>query len=107
MNCLRVIVRTRFYQEYSPSNVSSSGTLASISPSSRDNVDPIAELLSQLSGVRRTQGSTPSQLQHLQMQLQLERQQVRVCTLEFVLFQITYFLLLTISKLNYFDYLEY
>lgn len=58
-------------------NFSSSGTLASISPSSRDNVDPIAELLSQLSGVRRNQGSTPSQLQHLQMQLQLERQQVR------------------------------
>ncbi|KAL1129584.1 hypothetical protein AAG570_012529 [Ranatra chinensis] len=55
---------------------SSSGALASISPSSRENVDPIAELLSQLSGVRR-QGSTPSQLQHLQMQLQLERQQVR------------------------------
>ncbi|XP_014258955.1 E3 ubiquitin-protein ligase KCMF1-like [Cimex lectularius] len=56
---------------------SSSGALASISPSSRDNVDPIAELLSQLSGVRRNQTSTPSQLQHLQMQLQLERQQVR------------------------------
>lgn len=52
---------------------------------SRENVDPIAELLSQLSGVRRstvaaaaasggTQGSAPS-LQQLQMQLQLERQQ--------------------------------
>lgn len=58
-------------------NFSSSGTLPSISPSSRDNVDPITELLSQLSGVRRNQSSTPSQLQHLQMQLQLERQQVR------------------------------
>lgn len=57
---------------------SSSGGL---SPSSRETVDPIAELLSQLSGVRRTagQGSTPSTLQQLQMQLQLERQQVRVC----------------------------
>ncbi|XP_075222850.1 E3 ubiquitin-protein ligase KCMF1-like isoform X2 [Lycorma delicatula] len=57
---------------------SSSGGLSSLSPSSRDTVDPIAELLSQLSGVRRTaasQGSTPSQLQQLQMQLQLERQQ--------------------------------
>lgn len=56
---------------------SSSGGL---SPSSRETVDPIAELLSQLSGVRRTpgQGSTPSTLQQLQMQLQLERQQVRV-----------------------------
>lgn len=61
---------------------SSSGGL---SPSSRDGIDPIAELLSQLSGVRRGGGggtgqssSTPSQLQQLQMQLQLERQQVRV-----------------------------
>ncbi|XP_001606088.1 E3 ubiquitin-protein ligase KCMF1 isoform X1 [Nasonia vitripennis] len=65
---------------------SSSGGL---SPSSRDGIDPIAELLSQLSGVRRTgasssgsgnavqSSSAPSQLQQLQMQLQLERQQVR------------------------------
>ncbi|XP_046417696.1 E3 ubiquitin-protein ligase KCMF1-like [Neodiprion virginianus] len=59
---------------------SSSGAL---SPSSREGIDPITELLSQLSGVRRTgagtgQGSSaPSQLQQLQMQLQLERQQVR------------------------------
>ncbi|XP_015602981.1 E3 ubiquitin-protein ligase KCMF1 isoform X2 [Cephus cinctus] len=59
---------------------SSSGGL---SPSSREGIDPIAELLSQLSGVRRTGGGTgqvssaPSQLQQLQMQLQLERQQVR------------------------------
>lgn len=66
----------------------STGLSSSLSPSSRDAVDPIAELLSQLSGVRRSaaagggggggQGSTtPSQLQQLQMQLQLERQQVR------------------------------
>lgn len=61
---------------------SSSGGL---SPSSRDGIDPIAELLSQLSGVRRSgvvtgqSSSSPSQLQQLQMQLQLERQQVRVC----------------------------
>ncbi|XP_076164476.1 E3 ubiquitin-protein ligase KCMF1 isoform X2 [Ptiloglossa arizonensis] len=60
---------------------SSSGGL---SPSSRDGIDPIAELLSQLSGVRRSgvvtgqSSSSPSQLQQLQMQLQLERQQVRV-----------------------------
>ncbi|XP_071448310.1 E3 ubiquitin-protein ligase KCMF1-like [Hetaerina americana] len=64
---------------------SSAGGLSSLSPSSRENVDPIAELLSQLSGVRRstvaaaaaagsTQGAGPS-LQQLQMQLQLERQQ--------------------------------
>ncbi|XP_061728755.1 E3 ubiquitin-protein ligase KCMF1 [Cydia pomonella] len=57
---------------------STSGGLSSLSPSSRDAVvDPIAELLSQLSGVRRGAGQpgTPSQLQQLQMQLQLERQQ--------------------------------
>ncbi|KAK0161462.1 hypothetical protein PV327_009930 [Microctonus hyperodae] len=58
---------------------SSSGGL---SPSSRDGIDPIAELLSQLSGVRRTGGGTSqsSQLQQLQMQLQLERQQVRAAS---------------------------
>ncbi|XP_044580784.1 E3 ubiquitin-protein ligase KCMF1-like isoform X2 [Cotesia glomerata] len=58
---------------------SSSGGL---SPSSRDSIDPIAELLSQLSGVRRTGTSTgqTTQLQQLQMQLQLERQQVRAAT---------------------------
>ncbi|KAJ0172244.1 hypothetical protein K1T71_012217 [Dendrolimus kikuchii] len=56
---------------------SSGGGISSLSPSSRDAVvDPIAELLSQLSGVRRgAQPGTPSQLQQLQMQLQLERQQ--------------------------------
>ncbi|XP_078033630.1 E3 ubiquitin-protein ligase KCMF1 [Augochlora pura] len=58
---------------------SSTGVL---SPSSRDGIDPITELLSQLSGGRRGLGtgqspSTPSQLQHLQMQLQMERQQFR------------------------------
>ena len=45
-------------------------------------VDPIAELLSQLSGVRRATASSSSssssqQLQQLQMQLQLERQQAQ------------------------------
>lgn len=50
------------------------------SPSSRESMDPIAELLSQLSGVRRatasdtTSSSAASQLQ--QLQIQLERQQV-------------------------------
>lgn len=59
----------------------------------RDGSDPIAELLSQLSGVRRAQSTgmqgvttsnsqgthnVSSQLQQLQMQLQVERQQVRV-----------------------------
>ncbi|KAJ8982803.1 hypothetical protein NQ317_010424 [Molorchus minor] len=61
-------------------SVFSSGGLSSLSPSSRESVDPIAELLSQLSGVRRsasnTNSNTPTQLQQLQMQLQLERQQV-------------------------------
>jgi len=71
---------------------SSSGGLSSLSPSSRESVDPIAELLSQLSGVRRSaagQGSTPSQLQQLQMQLQLERQQVRVRTNHFIYIPLT------------------
>ncbi|XP_053643714.1 E3 ubiquitin-protein ligase KCMF1 isoform X2 [Cherax quadricarinatus] len=49
------------------------------SPSSRESMDPIAELLSQLSGVRRAtasenNSSAASQLQ--QLQIQLERQQV-------------------------------
>lgn len=61
-------------------SVFSTSALSSLSPSSRDSVDPIAELLSQLSGVRRvasnSNSSTPTQLQQLQMQLQLERQQV-------------------------------
>lgn len=60
---------------------STSGGISSLSPSSRDAVvDPIAELLSQLSGVRRGPGQpgTPSQLQQLQIQLQLERQQATV-----------------------------
>ena len=47
----------------------------------RDTIDPIAELLSQPSGVRRTaqqsQQSVQSQLQLLQQQLQFERQQVQ------------------------------
>ncbi|KAM6958790.1 E3 ubiquitin-protein ligase KCMF1-like [Aplochiton taeniatus] len=50
---------------------------------SRETMDPIAELLSQLSGVRRSAGGqlssgpSASQLQQLQMQLQLERQQAQ------------------------------
>ncbi|XP_055923300.1 E3 ubiquitin-protein ligase Kcmf1 isoform X2 [Eupeodes corollae] len=57
--------------------VNSSSGLSALSPSGRDSVDPIAELLSQLSGVRRGggSGSQSSQLQQLQMQIQLERQQ--------------------------------
>ena len=60
--------------------VSGSGgisSLSSLSPSARDAVDPIAELLSQLSGVRRVAGSSSSQLQQLQMELQLQRQQAQ------------------------------
>ncbi|XP_065071908.1 E3 ubiquitin-protein ligase KCMF1-like [Rhopilema esculentum] len=50
--------------------------------SARENIDPIAELLSQLSGVRRaaqqqSAAATASQLQLLQQQLQFERQQVQ------------------------------
>ncbi|EDX13684.1 GD20827 [Drosophila simulans] len=54
---------------------SSSSGLSALSPSGRESVDPIAELLSQLSGVRRG-GPPTSQLQQLQMQMQLDRQQV-------------------------------
>jgi len=50
-------------------------TLSPSAVSARDAVDPIAELLSQLSGVRRVAGSSSSQLQQLQMELQLQRQQ--------------------------------
>lgn len=57
-------------------HLSSSSGLSALSPSGRESVDPIAELLSQLSGVRRN--PPPSQLQQLQMQIQLERQQVSV-----------------------------
>jgi len=52
-------------------------TLSTISPSSRETVDPIAELLSQLSGVRRATRPSSSQLQQLQMELQLQRQQAQ------------------------------
>lgn len=60
---------------------SSTAGLSALSPSNRESMDPIAELLSQLSGVRRTatlaQSNTSSQIQQLQMQLQLERQQAQ------------------------------
>ncbi|XP_055541686.1 E3 ubiquitin-protein ligase KCMF1 [Wyeomyia smithii] len=55
---------------------SSGGGLSTLSPSGRESVDPIAELLQQLSSVRRGGAPQPSQLQQLQMQIQLERQQV-------------------------------
>lgn len=57
---------------------SSGGGLSTLSPSGRESVDPIAELLQQLSNVRRGGAPQPSQLQQLQMQIQLERQQVTV-----------------------------
>lgn len=64
---------------------SSSTGLATLSQggtTTRDSMDPITELLSQLSGTRRatanlTQPNTTSQLHQLQMQLQLERQQAQ------------------------------
>lgn len=56
---------------------SSSSGLSALSPSGRESVDPIAELLSQLSGVRRG-GPPTSQLQQLQMQMQMDRQQATV-----------------------------
>lgn len=54
---------------------SSGGGLSGSHESGRESVDPIAELLQQLSGVRRG-APQPSQLQQLQMQIQMERQQV-------------------------------
>ncbi|KAK5851560.1 hypothetical protein PBY51_023106 [Eleginops maclovinus] len=63
---------------------SSASQSSSYTPSNREAMDPIAELLSQLSGVRRaaggqinSSGPSASQLQQLQMQLQLERQQAQ------------------------------
>jgi hypothetical protein len=65
----------------SSSTAGLSSSLSSYSPSNREAMDPISELLSQLSGVRRSAGGqfnssgpSASQLQQLQMQLQLERQ---------------------------------
>ncbi|KAL3041240.1 hypothetical protein OYC64_019441 [Pagothenia borchgrevinki] len=63
---------------------SSASQSSTYTPSNREAMDPIAELLSQLSGVRRaaggqinSSGPSASQLQQLQMQLQLERQQAQ------------------------------
>lgn len=59
----------------------SAAAAAAASAASRDSIDPIAELLSQLSGVRRSApSSSSSQLQQLQMQL--ERQQAQAQRLE-------------------------
>ncbi|XP_074642860.1 E3 ubiquitin-protein ligase KCMF1-like isoform X2 [Tubulanus polymorphus] len=58
---------------------SASSALTGLSPSSRDSMDPIAELLSQLSSVRSRAAaaqSVSSQLQQLEMQLQSTRQQL-------------------------------
>ncbi|XP_033828213.1 E3 ubiquitin-protein ligase KCMF1-like [Periophthalmus magnuspinnatus] len=63
--------------------LSTSQSASQSSNYSREAMDPIAELLSQLSGVRRSAGGqlsagpSASQLQQLQMQLQLERQQAQ------------------------------
>lgn len=62
-------------------STSTTPQFSSSSATVRDTIDPIAELLSQLSGVRRSaqqsQQSVQSQLQLLQQQLQFERQQVQ------------------------------
>jgi len=70
--------RTRRHNNPPPTSGAggSASTLSTLSPSSREPVDPIAELLSQLSGVRRAAGSS-SQLHQLQMELQLQRQQAQ------------------------------
>ncbi|KAL0965786.1 hypothetical protein UPYG_G00285690 [Umbra pygmaea] len=76
--------RTNMHFTSSSSGGLSSSQSSSYSPSNREAMDPIAELLSQLSGVRRSAGGqlnssgpSASQLQQLQMQLQLERQQAQ------------------------------
>jgi len=72
----------RTNMHFSHTAAAGSSALSSLSPSNatRDAMDPIAELLQQLTGVRRNHASqsTSSQLQQLQMQLQLERQQAQV-----------------------------
>ncbi|XP_048835967.1 E3 ubiquitin-protein ligase KCMF1-like isoform X1 [Brienomyrus brachyistius] len=77
--------RSNMHFTSSSTGVLSSSQSSSYSPSNREAMDPIAELLSQLSGVRRSAGGqinssgpSASQLQQLQMQLQLERQQAQV-----------------------------
>ncbi|XP_031351147.1 E3 ubiquitin-protein ligase KCMF1-like isoform X2 [Photinus pyralis] len=82
-------LRGRSAQSSSRRPFSSSNALSSLSLSSWDSIDPIAELLSQLSSVRRTannattaNNSTSSQLQQLEMQLQLERQQAYTTMLQ-------------------------
>lgn len=70
--------RTRRHNNPPTSSIlGGASSLSTLSPSSRETVDPIAELLSQLSGVRRATGSSSSQLQQLQMELQLQRQQAQ------------------------------
>lgn len=74
--------RIRRGNPFSSAAATSSTTTSATFSSARDNIDPIAELLSQLSGVRRaaqqqSAAATASQLQLLQQQLQFERQQVQ------------------------------
>jgi len=69
--------RTRRHNNPPASSSLGHSSLTSVSASSREAVDPIAELLSQLSGVRRATGSSSSQLLQLQMELQLQRQQAQ------------------------------
>ena len=79
------LVYILFIQEPHRSFSFAAGLTSALSPSTgattRDSIDPIAELLSQLSGVRRSApSSSSSQLQQLQMQL--ERQQAQAQRLE-------------------------
>lgn len=60
---------------------SGGSALTGLSPSGRENMDPIAELLSQLSSVRSRNAaaqSVSSQLHQLEMQLQTTRQQLEL-----------------------------
>jgi len=69
--------RTRRHNNPPASASLGPSSLSTISPSTRETVDPIAELLSQLSGVRSATRPSSSQLHQLQMELQLQRQQAQ------------------------------
>ena len=73
--------RSRRGNPFASTAANSTSSPSATFSSARESIDPIAELLSQLSGVRRaaqqqSAAATASQLQLLQQQLQFERQQV-------------------------------
>ncbi|XP_061589262.1 E3 ubiquitin-protein ligase KCMF1 [Cololabis saira] len=76
--------RNMHFTSSSTGGLTASSQNSTYGPSNREAMDPIAELLSQLTGVRHAAGGqinspgpSATQLQQLQMQLQLERQQAQ------------------------------